>query len=54
MWEDERPDEVKPLNGFQRWVAQALEPLPQPLRLVLVGIVCLALVALPLILFLSG
>ena len=54
MWDDDRPDGVKPLNAFQQWVAQALAPLPQPLRLVLVGIVCLALVALPLVLFLSG
>jgi hypothetical protein len=44
----------RPPSAFQRWVAGVLEPLPQPLRIVLVVIVCIALVVLPLVLFLAG
>ncbi len=51
MTEDEAPnDRVRPPSAFQVWVAGVLEPLPPTLRIVLVGIVCIALVFLPFIL----
>ena len=54
MADDESPARGRPPSAFQRWVAELLEPLPQWLRIVIVLIVCLALIALPLVLFLAG
>lgn len=51
MTDDETPNERGvPPTAFQRWVAGVLEPLPPTLRIVLVGIACIALVLLPFIL----
>jgi hypothetical protein len=44
----------RPPSAFQRWVAGVLEPFPPTLRIVIVVIICVALVVLPLVLFLSG
>jgi hypothetical protein len=52
MTDDERPDEVKPLNAFQVWVAQALEPMSPTLRIIVVGIACVLLVFAPFLLIL--
>jgi hypothetical protein len=44
----------RPPSVFQRWVAGVLAPFPPALRIVIVLIICVALVLLPLVLFLSA
>ncbi len=50
MTDDETPSAPgRQRSAFQRRVAAVLEPLPAPLRIVLVGVVCVALVIAPFV-----